>query len=271
MTRIASKLRTGSALCIFQLLQIAAQTPPPPAFDAASVKPSQPGARGVSVIPARGGLRTENAPVASLIETAYRVHPFQVTGGPAWIHADGFDINARTASTVTTAQIRPMLQTLLAERFKLRFHRETRDLPAYRLIVAKNGPKLPLSPPGACPDADKQDRTHPCGGFRLSNRSHLYGERVEIADFVEELQFALGRAIFDHTAPTGRYTIKLDWTPDERLFSGLGSEHPDAPLGDMEGASLLTALQEQLGLKLESFKGPVPIIVIDSVEKPSAN
>jgi uncharacterized protein (TIGR03435 family) len=266
LTRVMSKLLPG---CVLFVLQIAAQTSPSPAFEVASVKPSQPGQRGSSVTHNGGGLRSENATVKALIGAAYRVQPFQIAGGPSWTTSEGFDINARASSAVSGSASLLMLRTLLAERFKLRFHSENKELPAYRLVAAKGGPKMPASAPGLCPGTP--DRDHPCGGFRLSNRSHLYGERVEVADLAEELQFALGRAIFDRSSLTGYYTIKLDWTPDDTLFPGFGNERPDAPKGDLDGASLFTAMQEQLGLRLEGFKGPVPILVIDSVERPAAN
>ena len=240
-----------------------------PAFEAATIKPTAPGTRGDAVVPRNGALHTVNTTLKTLVETAYRVQPPQVAGGPSWAGAAHFDIDAKGAPGTTGPQLRLMLRALLQERFALQVHNESRVLPAYRLVVEKGGPKFPESGAGECPAVP--GREHPCGGFRLSNRSHLYGERVGMIDLAEMLEAALGRAVIDQTSLGGEYTVKLDWTPDETLFPGLGAERPDAPSGELDGSSLFTALREQLGLRLESFRGPVPVIVIDAASRPGAN
>jgi len=240
-----------------------------PAFEAATVKPTAPGTRGDAVIPRNGTLRTVNTTLKKLVETAYRVQPPQVVGGPSWAGSEHFDIDGKGAPGTAGPQLRLMLRTLLQDRFALQVHEDSRVLPAYRLVVEKGGPKFQVSGAGECPATAEKE--HPCGGFRLSNRSHLYGERVGIPDLAEMLEAALGRTVVDQTGLGGEYSIKLDWTPDETLFPGFGAESPDAPKGEVDGSSLFTAVREQLGLRLESFRGPVPVIVIDSASRPGAN
>lgn len=197
------------------------------------------------------------------------MQPSQVIGGPAWVSGQRFDVDAKGAPGTSGPQLRLMLRSLLQERFALKVHSETRTIAAYHLVPDKNGPKISESAAGECPATLERD--HPCGGFRMSNRSHLYGERVGIADLAEMLEAALGRTVLDQTGLKGDYTIKLDWTPDETLFPGFGAERPDAPKGEVDGSSLFTAVKEQLGLRLESFHGPVPVLVIDSASAPTSN
>lgn len=171
-----------------------------------------------------------------------------------------------------------MLQALLAERFKLLAHRETKELPVYALVVAKNGPKFEEAKPGdRYPDGIKAPDGRPGAGMMFTNRGQVTGQGLPIANLVRQLSLELGRTVVDTTGLTGTYDFTLKWTPDEsqgRMFKRAegGQQRTDpAPSSESSGPSIFTALQEQLGLKLEAQKGPVEILVIDYVERPTAN
>jgi uncharacterized protein (TIGR03435 family) len=178
-----------------------------------------------------------------------------------------------------------MLQTLLADRFKLALHRETRDLPVYDLTAAKSGLKLPAPkdvdcvsfPPGATPQhvPGKVD----CGYVPLlmeSGRLRMEGSKVHMADLIRELTMATGRPVLDKTGFTGEFDLHLSFTPDDALMGLPGSRGPDDSGGARLPAgrdltNLFAALEEQLGLKLTPAKGPVEVLVIDHAERPAAN
>jgi uncharacterized protein (TIGR03435 family) len=217
--------------------------------------------------------------VKRLITVAYRIKHFQISGGPKWIDTDFFDIQATPTGPLAKAdQFQAMLQALLAERFHLVIRRETREMPIYALVAAKGRPKLteasdsdpaiieiPGLPEGA-------PRRPPITRIR---RGLLIAQGIEMAAFVDTLSNFLGRAVLNRTGLTGRYDVKLQWTTDENqvaMFEAMGV--PDgfgAPPADPLGPSLFTALQEQLGLRLEAQKGSVEMLVIERVEKPSEN
>jgi len=207
-----------------------------------------------------------------LVGLAYRLQEFQISGGPGWIGSDRFDVEGKAGNPKADPdQVRLMLQSLLEDRFKLKLHRETKESSVYALVVGKDGPKIKLSsdqgpeingpaPPGAGPNH---------GAMRFGAGS-LTGNAVTLSLFARLLSQQLDRIILDKTNLTGRFDIQLHWTP------GVG-EVPYDPSGytlppsDSSGPSVLAAIQEQLGLRLESIKAPVEIVVIDSVEKPSGN
>jgi uncharacterized protein (TIGR03435 family) len=159
-----------------------------------------------------------------------------------------------------------MLQALLAERCKMMTHRETKDLPVFSLVIAKNGPKLVE----ANPDEITSISTSRNGASEL-----ITGKARSIADLARWLSVSLGCPVLDMTGLTGKYDFKLEWTPDDaptQPSAGGAASNPPPPASvDSSGPSLFTAIQEQLGLKLESGKGPVEIIVIDHIERPSGN
>ena len=230
-----------------------------PAFEAASIKPSKPGGRGRSMLTDPSGRFTaENATARELITFAYNVRAFQVSGGPGWIDADHYDIVAKPEAKAGRGQIYPMAQALLADRFKLNLHRETKDLPVYTLVIAKGGPKFKE----AKPDADR-----PMNGIQ-GGRGEMTGLGADMGLFARRLAVLTGRTVVDRTGLTGKYDFKLQWTPD----TSQGMRSPEEPPSDnTPGPSIFSAIQEQLGLKLEASKGPVEILVIDHIEKPSAN
>jgi bla regulator protein blaR1 len=196
--------------------------------------------------------RTHNLSLKRLISQAYGIDLRQIYGGPNWVDSDSYDINARIAgdaARLTGNEVSQMIQSLLADRFKLVIHRETRQISGYELVVAKKGARM--------------ERAKPDGHSDLhSNNTHLKAENVTMENFAKSLSRNrdVGELVVDKTGLTGGFNFELDWMP----------ERPD-PRADASGddrSSIFTAVQEQLGLKLESAKVPVPAIVIDRAEKP---
>ena len=262
---------------------VSAQSPvvAPRVFDVAAIRLNNSGANvlGIRVVPG-GGLRAINATLRSLISEAYQVRDFEVSGGPAWMGSARYDIEAKGqvesgSQEQTGLQVMKMLQALLADRFQLRVHRETKEMPIYALLVAKNGPKL-QAPREACfdpkagipppPTLPGQSPSRPCGGFNNSSNQML-GAGVGMSRFAANLSRFTGRTVVDRTGLKGTYDIALRWTPTESQ-----AWLPTGPLPpDDSQPSIFTAMQEQLGLRLESQRGPVEVLVIDQAEKPSEN
>jgi uncharacterized protein (TIGR03435 family) len=234
-------------------------------FEVASIKPSAPDTLGTfnRFLPG-GRLRITGATLQFLIELAYDVRPFQISGGPKWIDTDRFDIDARLTTSDATPSTNPELtrknqqkaaeglRSLLADRFQLAFHQETRERPVFVLVVAKGGSKL-------------QESTEPNSFIRRMGRGSMKGEAVALRLLVINLANELDRAVIDKTGLTGRYSFDLKWNPNPS---------PAAPTSvgpDPDGTSIFTALQEQLGLRLESQKGPVKVLVVERAETPSEN
>jgi uncharacterized protein (TIGR03435 family) len=220
-------------------------------FEVASIKP-HPGIVTFSADPFPKGNRVTAtaSTLFDLIEVAYHVRRDQIQGAPGWASADRYDLEARAgANAITTEQMRSMLQALLAERFQLRIHRETRESPMYALVIAKNGPKLQESSP------DEERKGTIRGDGSGLHMEVAQGTMVQLANRLASN--GAGRTVLDRTGLTGLYSYKLDWV------NSVGS--------DSELPSLFMALQDQLGLRLEPTKGMSDFIVVDSVERPSAN
>jgi len=214
-------------------------------FEIATIKPhdpSSPVAGGSSFQPRRF---TAIGTLRSFVQLAYGVQDFEVSGGPSWTESERYELDARTASPTQGDALLVMLQNLLAERFQLKLHRESKAGAIYNLVIAKNGPRLQE-------EADKSRI-----GALSTGRGMLRGS-LRLTDFARVLSATAGRPVIDRTGLDGAFKIDLRWSADDSS---------DAP----PGPSLFTAIQEQLGLKLESVKGPVEILVIDRVEKPSPN
>uniref|UniRef100_Q01ZL5 Soil-associated protein, TIGR03435 family n=1 Tax=Solibacter usitatus (strain Ellin6076) TaxID=234267 RepID=Q01ZL5_SOLUE len=296
-------------------------------FEAASVKPAAlpvPNGRGrIAIAMPSGGPGTKDpgrirypfVSLRDLLVRAYDVKAYQITG-PAWLDTERYEVNATMAPETTMEQFRAMLQNLLAERFKLTMHRETKDLPMYSLIVAKNGPKMketgdapPLkegdgdAPPPPLPSQPKIGPDGfpvlppPSGGrggmmmLMMPGRARLSGEHQTIQDLASRLTSQLGRPVTDATGLKGKYDITLTYS-SEGMNGLLGPVGPGPAMvavpppggappggGGAGGAAgvfvpegeappdIFAAVQQQLGLKLESKKGPVEMIVVDHVEK----
>jgi uncharacterized protein (TIGR03435 family) len=231
-----------------------AQTPAPE-FDAASVEPAKPDVKTsplVEFLP--GGVRITNATLVDLIETGYQLRMFQITGGPSWIRESRYDVTAKAAaSSGPSAGVREMVQALLNDRFQLQIHRETRNVPIYSLTVAKNGLKT----------NGLRVTNSPARGINAAQGSML-GEAAPMTALAMKLSNLLGRPVINNTGLEGNYDFKLQWTPDRSLADS-------GAVDDSLGPSLFTALQEQLGLRLDSARGPAEVLVVDRAEKPSEN
>jgi uncharacterized protein (TIGR03435 family) len=226
-------------------------TTAPKAFEVASIKPNTSGTGNSSTHTSKGQIRMENVSLKQCIETAFDVKDYSLSG-PSWLDNARFDILAKPPSASTPwsgfglpPDFRAMLQALLADRFKLAVHRETRVVSAYALVTDKKGAKIqPVEEAG------------PSG--MSSGRGLLAGTRVSMAQFADLLSGNLDRPVKDLTETKGVFDIKLRWTPDETQPAE--SDNPAA-------ASLFAAVQEQLGLRLEARKLPIEILVVDHVEK----
>jgi uncharacterized protein (TIGR03435 family) len=218
-------------------------------FEVASIKPSAPDAPGTfnRFLPG-SGLRITGATLQFLIELAYNVRRFQISGGPKWIDTDRFDIDARLTTSDATAPTNPGLtrenqqkaaeglRSLLADRFQLVFHQETREQPVFVLVVAKGGPRL-------------QESTESHSFIRRMGPGSIKGQAVALQLLVINLANELGRTVIDKTGLTGRYSFDLKWNPNPSPAA------PASVAPDLDGTSIFTALQERLGLRLESQKG----------------
>jgi uncharacterized protein (TIGR03435 family) len=247
-----------------------------PQFEVASIKPDRSGdMRSAFAIEPGGRLVATNVPVRMLIRMAYQLKDNQISGLPAWADSDRFDITAKpeSGSGIKSDDIGLMVQALLAERFKLTFHKETRELPIYALVVAKSGLKMAVSKGNANFDDDARAKTAPgpgrgrSQGIRMT-RGELNGENVTVGMLADQLSNITGRSVIDKTGLTGSYDFTLKYTPEGRAP---GPNSAEAAPSDSETPSIFAAVQEQLGLKLEGQKGPVDLYIIDRLEKPSEN
>lgn len=235
-----------------------------PTFEVAVIKPSMPGVPGKGFRVQNRRFTTINTSVSDLIQFAYGIHPRQVTNAPDWISVDKFDITAQPdgEGQPNDRQWKLMVQKLLKDRFKLTFHNDKKELAVYSLTVTKTGQKLTPSTgdPNGLP------------GLGFGQLGRFQARNATMQDFSKTMQStALDRPVIDHTGITGRYDFTLNWTPDEFQFPDL--KVPGAPPipSNTDGPDLFTAIQQQLGLKLESTKEPADVIVVDHVEKPSEN
>jgi uncharacterized protein (TIGR03435 family) len=283
----------------------APQEPPPGgwAFEVASIKPNSSGDGRVMMQMQPGRFIATNITLRLLIRNAYQLQDFQITGGPGWMASERYDINAKMPDGFTPPPGPPapgagpgpmqlMMRTLLADRFKLAVHNENKDSPVYALVLARSdgklGPQLKKSetdcaaqfaagrgrgrgamPPP--PGPPQPGESIPCG-MRIGFGNLVMGGSP-LTQFANSLGMFAGRVVLDRTGLAGNYDISLTWTPDQMPQRPPGA--PDGPPPqvngvaiDPNGPSLFTAVQEQLGLKLDSQRGPVEMLVIDRAEKP---
>jgi uncharacterized protein (TIGR03435 family) len=217
--------------------------PAGPQFEVASIKPSPPGAPGPTFYnPTPTRFEITSVTAKALIAYAYDVREFQISGGPGWIGSEEYDIVAKPDGDVRGDRVLAMARALLAERFHLNLHRESKEMPVLALLVAKGGPKLKPAT-GSGPEVR--------GG-----RGRFVARNVTMGMFAAQLAGRmLSRPVLDRTGIAGEFDITLEWA-----FEAADN-----------GPSIETALQEQLGLKLEAQKGAVDVLVIDRIERPSAN
>jgi uncharacterized protein (TIGR03435 family) len=251
-----------SAWTVLALSRAFAQsTAPSPTFEVASVKPNSSGDNGSRTNSNKGEMTVTNATLKSIIQSAYDVRNYSFSG-PDWLSSVRFDISAKFPPE-DSAQVSPeqrrltrrlMMQNLLAERFKLEAHRETKMLPGYALVVAKKGARLKPS--------EKPD-----GTSISTNNGLMDGYGMSMASLANMLSNSLQGPVADMTGIEGRYDIKLEWSTEEGGGGGVGGGASADGKSPDTRPSIFTALQETLGLRLESRKVPVEILVVDHVER----
>jgi bla regulator protein blaR1 len=247
-------------------------------FEVASVKPADPNAKTNSSSRDAGeGLDIRNVTIRNLITLAYGLQDFQLLKAPGWTNTEGYDVVAKASTDEIPSppagpqapsesldqrklrfdRVRERLRSLLADRFDLVVHHETRERSVYLLTVAKGGPKL------------KQVLTANGPPRKEEGRGHSRGFAVPIEMLATTLSNATHMTVLDKTGLTGRYDYTLDWTPD--LQGAPADPEADAAQAPGSGPTIYTAVREQLGLRLESGKAPVDVVVVDHVDRPSAN
>lgn len=191
------------------------------------------------------------------IKNAWAVTDFEMTGVPEWISSENFDVDAKAERPIRSVdEGYQMLKSLLEDRFSLKVHRETKEMPMYSLVVEKHGVKMKLS----------ADQTGTTGGVKEVRYGRIAGEAVPLSTIAGILTGLAGRRVLNKTGLTDRYDVNLRYAPDLGQ-PGATPEPTDSP----DGQSLFGALQTQLGLKLEPARGPVEVLIVDHVEKLSAN
>jgi len=310
---VATAAALGSLAAPIAVAALTAQAPQTgadaPAFEVASIKPNNSGDGRVMLGNQPGRFTATNVTLRLLIRNAYQLQDFQISGGPGWISSDHFDIVAKIDASVQDqiaaagppvpgqgpSKLQLMIRSLLAERFKLVVHTETKEQPIYALVLARSdgrlGPQLKKSetdcaalmaaargrgpgrgmPP---PGPPQPGEAIPCG-IRIGMGNMAVGG-APLTQFANTLGMFTGRVVIDRTGLTGNYDFNLTWTPDQMPPRAPGTP-PDQPIRangvdiDPNGPSIFTAVQEQLGLKLDSQRGPVTMLVIDRAEHPVEN
>jgi len=258
-----------------------AQTPSPSSvFDAVAIKSAAPSADGRIMVGIQGGPGTLNPgqmnfwniSIADLIQNAYNVKNFQISG-PDWLWSERFDITAKVPSGATKEQGRVMMQHMLADRFRLVLHRTTKDSSIYALVIAKGGPKLKEAETGPAAQPKRMMTMNGSGRMKMDLKG------ATMSGIVDMLGLQLDRPVIDQTGLTGSYDVVMEFAPDTAIMAmkmgGIGQPPPSpaATAPDPNSApTIFSALTDQLGLKLEAKKGPVENLVVESVEKtPTAN
>lgn len=236
-------------------------------FDVVSIKPSDPLSTSTRIgLSSSGTFEAIGITLSGLIEQAYEIRPFQLVGASGWMQTDKYEIRTKDeAPGPSEAELMKMtdeqrnvfrdrfiakLRVLLADRFQLKIHKETKEMPVYILTVAKGGSKLRTAPDDGTPGGGLSARRN------AENKSEITGRRLNVSGLARFLSSQVGRTIIDQSGLADKYDFTLTYSPD---------------MGDTTGPSIFTALQEQLGLKLDSSKGPVEVVVIDNAQKPSEN
>jgi len=241
-----------------------------PAYDVISIKPNKSGSGGMSINVNNDSFSAENVSLKGLLINAYNVKDYLISGLTGWANSAHFDVKAKIVDMdadalekLTEEQRQAMLQQLLADRFQMKVHLQTEVLPIYEMVIAKGGPKITaVEPVGPDRDADKSRNFKGMGrgSIRVSN-TEMTAHDVPLESLTYSLSGRLNRTVVDKTGLQGKYDIWLTWSPDDGSTAASDSSAP----------SLFTALQEQLGLKLQPAKGPVDTLVVDHVEMPSEN
>ena len=264
-----------------------------PIFEVVSIKPNKSVGGPIVLDPEPGGrFIATNETVRGLLRFAFfafrPMEDSQIAGGPEWVTSDRFDIQAQASGPLSYDDMSIAVRAMLEDRFQLQAHRETRDLPVYNLVIAKDGAKMKAvtapppfnpaeAPPPPPPRPGASANFTPPPGMIFRGLNNVIGSAIPIEQLVSVLSSFLGRLVIDRTDLKGYFDLKLEFapqsTPGNRLGPGTaGGQAVGQPAAsDPQGPSIFTAVQEQLGLRLESSRGPIEVIVIDSIQKPSEN
>jgi uncharacterized protein (TIGR03435 family) len=287
-------LACSSTLCFAQSFEVASIKPAPPPSDPHRLMV---GMRGGPGTPDPGQITYSNVTLRNVLMNAYDVKDFQISG-PSWLASERYDIVAKLPPGTTKEQFKLMLQNLLAERFQVSLHHETKELPMYALVVAKSGLKMKETPDAPPPTDDGGPKDAGAGygappklvmgkdgmpqlpkgagggrgGMMMSmdnGRAKLQGTGMQISQLVNMLSNQLSRPVVDETGLTAKYDYTLEFAPEggHGMMGGGPGPGPSVETNDQAGPNLITAVQEQLGLKLEAKKGQVDLLVIDRAEK----
>jgi uncharacterized protein (TIGR03435 family) len=265
-------LKKYLALALLSASFAAAQTKE---FEVASVKPHKAGDDGrvsISITPG-GHWRATNVPVIMLLNIAFDLRPGQLSGAPSWVTSERYDIDAKlgegASASLKPGEDKPYLQALLASRFGLKYRNESKEMPVYALVVGKGGPKMKESNP--------EERSN----IRMG-RGNLSMTKIGMDMFVRELSRQVGKVVLNETGLTGEYKFELSFTPENGPpppgaggpggpGGGPGGPEGPGPAPGGDAPTVFTAVQEQLGLKLDARKAPVQLFIIDKLEKPEEN
>lgn len=255
-----------------------------PAFEVVSVKPNRSGfAGGMEDLRQGGQYTATNETMRQLVRSAYQLETFRIIGGPAWLDVDRFDIQAKAPSAAPRSEMLSMLRALLTERFRLRVRQELRELPIYVLVVARDanrqtGGRLRPGSAETCVDRGDQPVRVPAGelpscGLLRAGPGAMSLRGVPLAFLGSQLSSRVNRAIVDRTGLAGKFDVDLEWTPSEATRAAVAALTPGAEpqVVDPDRPGIFTALEEQLGLKLEPARGPVDVLIVESAEPPAAD
>jgi uncharacterized protein (TIGR03435 family) len=283
---------TLAIVIVLAATALQAQETPKRSFEVATVKTCDPNAAAPNAGMTPGRMNLPCLPLKALISIAYGEvlgggalgrRPIDVVGGPGWLATEFFAVTAKAEGAATTKEmIGPMLRSLLEERFLVRAHKESKEVPDYALVVAKPNPKLAPTPEGSCTPIDINNTTEAafrelgdqrCGAGEMHPVGRVMVGQwhgITLDEFADRLLTSwVRRPVINQTGLTGRYNFKLEFTPETTVMR----QRPDQPPADVQesGPSVFTALQEQLGLKLVAEKGSVEVIAVDHVEKLAEN
>lgn len=238
--------------CTLISATVQAQSKTSPAFSVASIKrnASVNSNSSTSFLPG-GRFSARFTTLSRLIINSYRIKDYQLSGGPDWAYSERYDVDAKSDDSLTRDEMRLMIQNLLSERFQLKIQRDTKELPVYALTQGKAGMKLQEAP----------DR--PTSGFDVGS-GQLLGYGVSMTELADQLSRMLDRPVIDLTAISGTFDLKLQYAPIESQPNAQAAPDPSAP-------DIVTAVAEQLGLRLEAVKAPIEVLVISRAVKPDEN
>jgi len=266
-------------------ITLAAQTNPETAFDAVSIKPSRMWVnrpvdnfnlkviKDIAHASVHGRLGIPSVTANVLIQLAYNVADFQIRQAPAWSLSERYDVEAKAVGNLAFKQMQPLLQTLLAERFRLKLHTESIELPAFELVMSESRPRMLPAKQGSCVQADmstpvSSDRA--CGlvlTFASRGVLRIEARGVTLQVLADELTDQLHKSVYDKTGLAATFDFNLDFRPPDLLDNIAVLPTND----DSGGPTIFQAITKQLGLRLRSIKAPTDVLVIDHIEKPSAN